>query len=92
MGVSIKEQIIIASGVVGALLLIFGLILSTFDSTIGIWVVVLGLIIVIFATLLYVNATSGIGKTSGFRNATLGLAQMVNQPFGSVKRVLLNWL
>ena len=65
MGVSIKEQIIIASGVVGALLLIFGLILSTFDSTIGIWVVVLGLIIVIFATLLYVNATSGIGKTGG---------------------------
>jgi hypothetical protein len=58
-----KEKFLIASGVVGALLLVFGLIFSFFDSTIGIWVAVLGLIIVIFAIIFYVAETSGIQDT-----------------------------
>jgi len=53
----------IASGVVGALLLVFGLILSAFGSTMGIWVLVLGLVIVIFAIIFYVAETSGIDDT-----------------------------
>ncbi len=63
MGVSIKELFIIASGVVGALLLVFGLILSAFGSTMGIWVLVLGLVIVIFAIIFYVAETNGIDDT-----------------------------
>ena len=63
MGVPLKELVIIASGVAGALLLVFGLILLTFGSTIGIWVAVLGLTIVIFAIILYVAATNGIEET-----------------------------
>jgi hypothetical protein len=67
LGVSIVRAFIIAIGVVGALLLVFGLILSTFDSTIGIWVAVLGLTIVIFSIILYVAVTNGIDDISDLR-------------------------
>jgi len=63
LGVPMKELFMIASGVVGALLLVFGLILSAFGSTMGIWVIVLGLVIVIFAIIFYVAETSGIDDT-----------------------------
>jgi hypothetical protein len=63
LGVPIKELFIIASGVVGAPLLVFGLILSAFGSTMGIWVLVLGLVIVIFAIISYVAETNGIDDT-----------------------------
>lgn len=57
MGVPIKEQLLIASGVVGALILVYGLILTIFGSTTGIWVVALGLLIVVLAIILYVRET-----------------------------------
>ena len=57
MGVPIKEKFLIACGVVGALILVYGLILSISGSTIGIWVVALGLLIVALALLLYVRET-----------------------------------
>ena len=57
MGVPIKEKFLIACGVVGALILVYGLILSISGSTIGIWVVALGLLIVALAIMLYVNET-----------------------------------
>jgi hypothetical protein len=62
LGISFAHAFIIASGVVGALLLVFGLILSILGSTIGIWIAVLGLTI-IFAIIFYVAATNRIDET-----------------------------
>jgi hypothetical protein len=57
LGVPIKEQLLIACGVVGALILVYGLILTILGSTIGIGVAALGLLIVVLAIILYVIET-----------------------------------
>jgi hypothetical protein len=57
LGIPIIEKVYIVSGVVGALMLIYGIILTIFGSTMGLGVAALGLLIVVLAIILYVRET-----------------------------------
>jgi len=57
LGVPIIEKVYIVCGVIGALILVYGLILRFSGSTIGFWVAALGLLIVVLAIILYVRET-----------------------------------
>ena len=62
-GYRIRTWLVVGLGVIGAFLLVFGIIFSIYGFSAGFGLAVLGLIIVVVSIIVYVLATDGIGDT-----------------------------
>jgi uncharacterized protein (DUF58 family) len=65
LGSPVTQQFIIAGGIIGALLLVFGLILSIYGLSVGSTFALFGLILLVIALILFVAATNGIDVNRG---------------------------
>ena len=57
---SIKKYLVIGMGVIGAILLVLGIILSTYRFSEGIGLTVFGLILLVVSLIVFIVATNGI--------------------------------
>ena len=62
---SIKTYLVIGFGVIGAILLVLGIILSIYGFNAGIELAVFGLIIIIVTVIVFVVATDGVDTSPG---------------------------
>ena len=59
-GSRIRTCLVIGIGIIGAILLVFGIILSTYASSAGIELAIFGLTVIVVSLIVFVVATDGI--------------------------------